>query len=113
MLGTQVVHDDDVAATELGKQLFHKPCNEPVAVGSRELGRHRDPATAADGAEQREVLAPIHRATLDMLLALANPGMGSTHREVQARFVEEYESIDRHPANESSVSLALQRDVGT
>jgi hypothetical protein len=44
---------------------------------------------------------------------LAYPGMGSTHREVQARFVEEYESIDRHPANESSVSLALQRDVGT
>jgi hypothetical protein len=112
VVSPQVVHDEDVTATELGKELFLEPANETVTVCRLPDGGEYDPASTTNRSKQREVGAAIHRNAVDEFLATAHPGVASAHRHGEPRFVEEDEPIDDYPADLLSELGASFDDIG-
>jgi hypothetical protein len=111
VMGAKVVHDDDVAAAELGQQLGLHPRDEAVLVRGREHAREHDPAGQADRAEQREVLAPVHGNSVDEFLAALHPSVAPAHRHVHPRLVEEHQAVSRHAPDAVQERSTLDDDV--
>jgi hypothetical protein len=99
VVGTQIVHDQNVSFGEPGKESSREPSGEPVTIRGNELGGQLNPSTQADGTEQREVLAPVHGPMVNVLAALGQPDVAATHGEIQARFIEEDELLNRNFCN--------------
>lgn len=112
VMSPEVVHHDDVAAAELGQQLGLEPPHEPVLVRRLEHRRKNHPAGQPDGAEQREVLAPIHRDAVNKLLAALHPGMAAAHGDVHPRLVEEHQPLERNSSDLAQERFALGDDIG-
>jgi hypothetical protein len=113
VVGRGVVHDQDVAAPQLGQQPRPQPPRESLAVGRGEHGPERDPTGQADRSDQGEVLAPVDRHALLVLHPALDPSVAASHRAVQAGLVEEDQALDRDPGDDSQERLALQDDVGS
>lgn len=111
VMSLEVVHDHDVAATKFGQQLPLHPRDETVLVRGREHAGEHDPSRDPDRAEQREVLAPVHRDPIDEFLAALHPRMAPAHRHVHSGLVEEHEPVGRHATDLPQVRRTLYDDV--
>ena len=111
VMGAQVVHDDDIAALELGEQLAPYPGYEAILVRSGEHARENDPPGQANRSEHDEVRAPVHRNSVDQFFATLNPRVAPAHREIHPRLVEEHQPVDRHAADLPQERRALDDDV--
>lgn len=107
----EVVHHEHVTLTELWQEL-PEPHQESESVGRREHRAEEHPPTQADGAEHRQIGAPVHRRALDVLGPLLDPGMAAGHGEVQSGLINEDESFDGNRTHFAPVGLALRYDVG-
>ena len=54
----------------------------------------RHPAAPAHRADQRQVVAPVHRPGLHVFFAARDPGVRAAHRDVGAGFIEEDQPVD-------------------
>lgn len=111
VMGTQVVHDDDIAASELGQQLVFYPGYEAILVRRGEHARQNDPSGQADRSEHGEVRAPVHRDPVDEFFATLKPRVAPAHREIHPRLVEEHQPVDGHAADLPQERRALDDDV--
>jgi len=112
VMGAEIVHHDNVAATKLWEQLGLQPGYETILVRGRELAREDDPSSEANRAEQREVGAPVHRHAIDQLLSALHPGMAAAHGSVHAGFVEEHQAVERDTPDLAQERCPLRSDVG-
>lgn len=108
----QVVHDEHIVRTKLREKDGLEPSNESLLVGRREHGGECHPAGQSDRPENRQVLPPVHRHSVDELVAALHPGVGSTHGDVHARFVDENEPIRGNFADSAQELPTLHFDVG-
>ena len=107
----EVVHDEDIVTMEFGEELPSEPGDKPVLVRGSEHRGEQDPSSQADGAEQGQILAPVHRSALNVLLTALHPGVTSGHRSVEPRLVEEDELVWGDAANSPPEDLSLVDDV--
>lgn len=107
----KIVEDDHVARCEPREQLPLQPTDEAMPVGRLEHRRQHHPAGQPDGAEEGQVGAPIHRHALDVLAPAFHPSVRPTHREIEARFVEKHELLDRDAQDATTERPSLPYDV--
>src|SRR5687767_9158592 len=110
-MGGEIVHYQDVTETKLGQQLGLHPPDEVIFGGLLVGRREHDPAVAPDRAQQVQVLAPVHRHTVDELRPALHPSMAAAHREVETGLVEEHQPLEWNPANLHREVRPLERDV--
>lgn len=108
----RVVEDDDVAPAQLWRKAPPRPPYESLRVRRAEHRAHRDPTTAAQGADHGEARAPVHRTRIEQDLTAANPGMRTAHREVRCSFVQEDEAFGIHAPQPAQKPRSLLLDVG-
>src|SRR5579863_5028461 len=75
VVGVQVVHHQDVVPLQFRQQLLREPCDEAVRVRGLEDRIQGYSAEVTERTEKRQVLAAIHRDTIDVLLASLHPGV--------------------------------------
>ena len=107
----RVVEDDDVAAAQLRRKAPPRPPYESLRVRRAEHRAHRDPTTAAQGADHGEARAPVHWTRIEQNLTAANPGMRTAHREIRRSFVEENEAFGIHAPQPAQKPRTLLLDV--
>src|SRR5262249_28642858 len=112
MVGSGVVHDQNVASSQLGEQPDAEPANEALAVRSGKHGAESDPSPDPDGSDERQVLAPIHRNTLLVHASAFHPRVAAGHRTVEASLVEKHEPVYRDLRDLAKKRLPFQDDVG-
>jgi hypothetical protein len=108
----QIIEEHDIAASQAWRQTAADPVDEGGGVDGPPLGVQRHPARPADGANQRQVVAPVHRPRLNVLLPPLYPRVGPPHREVRARFIEHDKTrrVNAPPPCQERGALGL--DVG-
>ena len=111
MVGPQVVHDEHVAAPQLGEQMGGEPRHEADPIRGGEHRPEDHPAVDADRSEEGERRAPIHGNGVDVLCAALHPGVTPAHREVQAGFVEKHQPSHGNPAHLPQEGAPLDLDV--
>jgi hypothetical protein len=47
-----------------------------------------NPSAEANGAQKRQVAAPVHRPSVDVFVTFPNPGVAPAHRQVQPGLIE-------------------------
>ena len=112
MVRGQIVHHDNVARREAREQLGLEPRDEAGPVRGLEHRGEDDPTRQPDRAKEGEIGAPVHGDAIDELSAPLHPGMASPHGQIEARFVEEDELLDRNAKDPSSKRPPLRYDVG-
>lgn len=113
MVGSRVVHDQNVASPQLREQPDAEPPDEPFAVGGGEHGSEGDPSADPDGSDERQILAPIHRNALLVHASALDPRVAARHRTIEASFVEKHESVDRDLRDLAKERLPFHDDVGS
>lgn len=113
LVRSEIVHHQDVPATELRQEGTAQPLHEARLVHRREGTALHDPPAQAHGADHGEVGAPVRRRALDELAALGNPRVASRHRSVESRLVEKHQPSRIDPRDESQVGAPLLGDVET
>src|SRR6266849_4220409 len=111
VMGGQVIEHQHIPTLESRKQFRDEPCHEAVLIGGGEHSAQKYPTGYSDRSEQSEVWAPVHRRPLNVLGPLLDPGMASRHCEVESRFIEEDEPLDRDAAHDFQERRALFDDV--
>jgi len=89
----EVVEYDDVAWLELRNEIA---CDEVEEVEGLHRALHwaeSDESGRADRADQRDVVAPVHRSKRARALTHGSPRSRRCHRDVAARFVDEDELL--------------------
>src|SRR5260370_33837009 len=61
VMRAEVIHDEDVAASEPWEKLLLEPSYEAITIGGLPLSNEDHPTSSANRPQQRERLAPIHR----------------------------------------------------
>lgn len=112
MVGAEVVHDDHVATFQSRQEAPGQPRDEALLVGRLEHRVEDNPAREANGANQGQVLAPVHRDAIDELLATLDPRVAAAHPHAHAGFVEKNQPFDGNPSNLSQERFAFFDDVG-
>src|SRR6187200_1723977 len=82
-VGAQIVEHDDIPGLQARGQTPSDPRDERLRRGGRPLGAQRHPAALPNGADQRQVLAPVHRARLDVFGPPSDPYVRSPHRKMR------------------------------
>src|SRR5215218_1725666 len=111
LVGAQVVEDDDVAGAQLRREPVADPGDERLAGGCRPLRAQRDPPLLIDRPDQRQVVAPVHRARFDVFRALLDPRVRAAHREVRPGVIDKNEAPPVDAAPPAAVRRAFPLDV--
>ena len=88
----QIIQEHDIARPQARGEELADPRDEGRAVDSLPLRIQRDPTGRTDGVDHRQVLALVHRPRLDVLVAPSHLRVGSPHRQIRARFIEDDEA---------------------
>jgi len=89
----QVVKDHNISATEARRKAALHPRDEGDRVHRAPLGAEHDPAATANGADEREVIAPVHRPRFHIFFSALDPHMRAAHRQIRARFIDKHQSV--------------------
>jgi hypothetical protein len=112
VVSLKIVHNQYIAASELGQEFGFEPLNEPFRIYSFEHAAQEDPTGYANGAEKCQVGTPIHGNALDVFGALFHPDVTARHGLMESGFVEEHEFPSRNAANLSQEGSAFRYNVG-
>jgi len=99
----QIVEQDDITRTQARPEAAAHPLDEARLRHRAPLRAEGQPPVATDGADDREIVAPVHRPRLHVFLPPLNPRVGSAHRDVRPGFIEKDQTfrIDvAHPPQE-------------
>src|SRR5581483_7812808 len=109
----QVVEEHDVTTTEPRRQVSADPGFEALVRHAAPAHPEREPAIGPHGAEQRQVVPPIHRPRFHVFLAAFDPRMRAAHRDIHTRFVDGDQSawVDRRAPREKR--LPFRTNVGS
>lgn len=113
MMGPKVVHHEYVSAAQPGEQPSLEPLDKSIGSGGGELRALHYPSFQADRTEESEILAPVHGTAVDMLAPLLDPGVATSHREIEPGFIEENELFNRDAPQLSPKGRSLQDYVGS
>src|SRR6266542_4702441 len=111
VVGTQFIHEHDVAAPEAGREALAHPGDEIRRPDALPFRRQRHPSVDAHRAEQTQIVSPVHRSRFDIFLASADPRVRSAHRQIRAGFIEKDQVPRIHGAHPVAERLALRGDV--
>ncbi len=109
----QVIEQDDIPAMELGREPGADPVLEADVRHAAPAGPERDPARHPHRPDQRQVVAPIHGAWFHELLAPLNPCMRTSHRDIDARFIDRHPSFRVDRPDRRAECLAFGGNVGS
>jgi hypothetical protein len=112
MVCREIVHHKNVATTEPREQLSLEPFDEAIRIGRGEHRALLHPPASSNGANERQVLAPRHWDSLDVLGPALHPSVASRHSAVEPRLVHEHEPLDVYPLHFADERRALLDDVG-
>ncbi|HET9622350.1 MAG TPA: hypothetical protein VFP84_13350 [Kofleriaceae bacterium] len=112
VMSAKIVHDKDVSAPKHGQQLGLGPVDEAILVGHLEHRGQNNPARDANGAEQGEVLAPVHRDAVHEFFAALNPRVAAAHGHVDPRLVEKDQPLEGNPPDLLQEGVSLLDNVG-
>jgi hypothetical protein len=112
VMGTEVVHDEDVAVVKPGEKSLREPLDESICVGGLVLRAQHNPARMPNRAEQREARTPLdQRYVIRQLAAALDPTVATTHRKIHPGFVEEDKAVYRDTADLLLECFAFPEDV--
>src|SRR5262245_9388675 len=109
----QVIEHDDVAATQPRCQPAPHPLDEGDFFHRAPLRAQHDPAATADGANQRQIVTPVHRSRFHVFLTAFHPRVRAAHRDVGPGFIEKHEPSGILPTHPSHERCAFRRDIRT
>ena len=92
-VGREIVEHDDIAGTQPRRETASDPRDERDLVHGTPFRVEHDPAVAANRADQREIVAPVHRTGFDVFFAAWDPDVRAAHRQVGARFIEKHQPV--------------------
>jgi hypothetical protein len=110
-VGFEIVEQHDVPRTQARHQRAPHPPQERGAGHRLPLRPERDPSRATDGADQRQVIAPVHRPHLDVFASPQHPCVRPPHRQIGARFIEKHQAVRIDPAYPPHERAAFRLDV--
>ena len=113
LVGRQVVEQHDVAGTQPRHQTALHPVDEAGAIHGAPRGAQRQPPIDADGADQRQVVAPIHGARFHQDGAAWQPRVRPSHGQMGAGFIEEDQPRGVYASDPSLERAPLGLDRGT
>jgi hypothetical protein len=98
-MGFEVIHDEQLAGTELRYQYFTQKGQKDLPVGEAFHGHGRNKPIASQSPQHRDMAAPIDRLRGRGPLSSWRPGVETGHRLMAARFIKKYaifrgESLD-------------------
>ena len=95
VMGTEIVHDQDVAAPQLRQKFSLQLIDEPIAIGGLPDGAQDDKAALPNCSKESQVATTIHWNAVDEFLAALHPRVATAHRHAEPRLVEKHEPIRR------------------
>src|SRR5439155_4327577 len=87
-VGLQIIEHDDIAAPQMRCETAPDPLNERLGVERAPFGAQREPPLLPHRADQRQVVAPVHRTCFQIFLAALDPHVRSAHGDVRPRFID-------------------------
>src|SRR3989442_101458 len=69
------------------------PRDEGDRIHRAPLGAQHDPAAAANRADEREVVPPVHWSRFHIFLPALDPYVRASHRQIRSRFIEKDQAV--------------------
>jgi hypothetical protein len=107
----EIVQHHDGAPPQPRDECAPDPPEERLRVDGAPAGAEGHPSPPTDGADQGQVVAPIHRSRLDILAAPQDPRVRPTHREIRPGFIDEDQALRIDATHPSQEPGALRLDV--
>jgi hypothetical protein len=96
-MGFEVIHNQNLPGPELRHHDLVQKGQKNLAIGEAFHGHRCDNPCEAQGAEQGEMPAPIHRLSSICPLASGRPGVEAGHRLMTTSFIEKDEGLRGEP----------------
>jgi len=88
-----IVQQHDVATTEPWREAAPNPLDEARFGHGTPLRAQRHPAASTYRADQRHVVAPVHRPRFHILLPTLDPCVRASHRDIGSCLIEKHQPI--------------------